>query len=368
MGKNGSQTFEGIKTQNNVAKTASSTLEEQKSNQKSIPSNVPWTRKGSTLPPSKEALAAQQEVEEFQSCRKTLQENVKSEVDTIRKIQTVKKDEILTICKSKEDSIEKDVIETVADGTKQIICDEATEQETETVDTTNDVTVEKETVETSKEHSASPVRVIKTESVTSFNAEVKDEGEEIPKENMSPLKETSTINATTDADKSDSEASSEVEWEVSDDEEVEAIVEEKEVIREVKEKTPNVKENTPEEKLETAKRKENTPEKCLNKPVIPPKPFIPVKEMKSLLISSPVVRRRGETSVGSSSITVCASIRLPPPPSFRPPPPPVSPPVPLSKVKDLEKTNGKIIDLKNNETSSEEEEEVSEWEYESESE
>merc|ERR1712115_180996 len=63
--KNGSQTFEGIKTQNNVAKTATSTLEEQKSNQKSIPSNVPWTKKGSTLPPSKEALAAQREVEEF---------------------------------------------------------------------------------------------------------------------------------------------------------------------------------------------------------------------------------------------------------------------------------------------------------------
>merc|ERR1712243_371177 len=262
-------------------------------------------------------------------------------------------------------------IETVMDGTN----DGVMEQKTDTVDVTNDVTVENETVEIHKEHSASPVRVIKSESVTSFNAEVKDEGEEIPKDNKSPLKETSTINATTDADNLDSEAASEVEWEVSDDEDVEAIVEEKEVIREVKEKTPNVKENTPEvkektpeEKLETAKRKENTPEKCLNKPVIPPKPFIPVKEMKSLLISSPVVRRRGETSVGSSSITVCASIRLPPPPSFRPPPPPVSPPVPLSKVKDLEKTNGKIIDLKNNETSSEEEEEVSEWEYESESE
>jgi len=375
--KTGSQTFEGIKTQNNVAKTATSTLEEQKSNQKSIPSNVPWTRKGSTLPPSKEALAAQQEVEEFQSCRKTLQENVKSEVDTIRKIQTVKKDEILTICKSKEESTEKDVIETVVDGTN----DGVIEQKTDTVDVTNDVTVENETVEIHKEHSASPVRVIKTESVTSFNSEVKDE-EEIPQENKSPLKETSTINATTDADNSDSEASSEVEWEVSDDEDVEATVEEKEIRREVKEKTPEVKEKTPEvkektpeikektpeEKLETAKRKENTPEKCLNKPVIPPKPFIPVKEMKSLLISSPVVRRRGETSVGSSSITVSASIRLPPPPSFRPPPPPVSPPVPLSKVKDLEKTNGKIIDFKNDETSSEEEEEVSEWEYESESE
>merc|ERR1712089_70616 len=256
----------GIKTQNNVAKIATSTLEEQKSNQKSIPSNVPWTRKGSTLPPSKEALAAQQEVEEFQSCRKTLQENVKSEVDTIRKIQTVKKDEILTICKSKEESTEQDVNETVVDGAN----DGVMEQKTDTVDVTNDVTVENETVEIHKEHSASPVRVIKTESVTSFNAEVKDEGEEIPQENKSLLKETSTINATTDADNSDSEASSEVEGEVSDEEDVEATVEEKEIRREVKEKTPEVKEMTPEEKLETAKRKENTPEKCLNKPVTPP--------------------------------------------------------------------------------------------------
>merc|ERR1711962_1955541 len=158
-----------------------------------------------------------------------------------------------------------DVNETVEDGASDGII----EQKTDTVDVTNDVTVENEKVEIHKEHSASPVRVIKTESVTSFNSEVKDEGEEIAKENISPLKEMSTINATIDADKSDSEASSEVEWEVSDDEDVEATVEEKEIRREVKEKTPEVKEMTPEvkeltreEKLETAKRKENTPEKC----------------------------------------------------------------------------------------------------------
>merc|ERR1712080_216668 len=321
-------TLEELKARKNAAKIAPPTLEELKarkntsqtfegikSNQKSIGSNVPWTKRVNSLPPSNEALAAQKEVDEFQSCRETLQENVKSEVATIRKIQTVKKDEILTICKSKEESIEKDNIEKVVDASKDIICDEVMEQKTETVDVTNDVVVEKETVETPKEHSVSPVRVIKTESVTSFTEEVKDRGEEIPKENISPMKETK-INSTTDADNVDSEASSEVEWEVSDDEEVEATVEEKENTPEVKEKTPEVKEKTPEEQLETAKIKEKTPEKCLNKPVIPPKPFIPVKEMESLLISSPVVRRRGET-VGSSSITVSASIRLPPPPSFR---------------------------------------------------
>merc|ERR1711934_558088 len=135
--------------------------------------------------------------------------------------------------------------------------------------------------------------------------------------------------------------------------------------KEEKEGAPKMREKTPEEP--TAEKKENTPEKCSTKPVIPPKPFIPVKEIKSLLISSPVVRRRGDVT-GSSSVTVSASIRLPPPPSFRPPPPPVSPPVPASKVKDLEKINGKIIDVKRDETSSEEEEEESEWEYESESE
>merc|ERR1712080_211647 len=125
--------------------------------------------------------------------------------------------------------------------------------------------------------------------------EVKDKGEEIPKENISPMKETSKINSTTDADNVDSEASSEVEWEVSDDEYVEATVEEKENTPEVKEKTPEVKEKTPEEQLETAKIKEKTPEKCLNKPDPPQAIYTSQGDEKSLDIesSSSETRRDG---------------------------------------------------------------------------
>merc|ERR1719198_616659 len=66
-------------------KKAVPTLEELKNKPKA---NVPWTRKTNAQPVEKE-------VKEFESCRKTLKENVKSEAaekDT-RKIQTVKKKE-----------------------------------------------------------------------------------------------------------------------------------------------------------------------------------------------------------------------------------------------------------------------------------
>merc|ERR1712218_442415 len=96
------------------------------------------------------------------------------------------------------------------------------------------------------------------------------------------------------------------------------------------------------------------------------KPLIATKEIPSLLLMSPMVRRRGETAESNSNcVSVSASIRLPPPPSFRPPPPPVSPPVPATKVKDL--ANERSVGLVKKDESSEEEEE-SEWEYETESE
>merc|ERR1712037_672377 len=127
------------------------------------------------------------------------------------------------------------------------------------------------------------------------------------------------------------ESSSEVEWEMSDDEEV---------VVPAKASSP-VKERSP------------ATEK--------PEPVIATKEIPSLLLMSPMVRRRGETAAepNSNCVSVSASIRLPPPPSFRPPPPPVSPPVPATKVKS--------VGLVKKDESSEEEEE-SEWEYETESE
>merc|ERR1712192_209567 len=58
-------------------------------------SNVPWTRKSNAQPVKKEILGEEKEVKEFESCRKTLKDNVKietAEKDT-QKIQTVKKNE-----------------------------------------------------------------------------------------------------------------------------------------------------------------------------------------------------------------------------------------------------------------------------------
>merc|ERR1712107_966018 len=73
-------------------KKAVPTLEELKNKPKA---NVPWTKKTNAQPVKKEILAEEKEVKEFESCRKTLKENVKSEAagkDT-SKIQTVKKKE-----------------------------------------------------------------------------------------------------------------------------------------------------------------------------------------------------------------------------------------------------------------------------------
>merc|ERR1719204_2707837 len=125
-----------------------------------------------------------------------------------------------------------------------------------------------------------------------------------------------------------SESSSEIEWEASEDEE--------EVVSKKKSPVP-VEENSPSSNMS--------------------EPVIATKEIPSLLLMSPMVRRRGEEAPQSTSVSVSASIRLPPPPSFRPPPPPVSPPVPATKAKVL---------LTKEESSEEEEE--SEWEYETQSE
>merc|ERR1712181_108979 len=137
-----------------------------------------------------------------------------------------------------------------------------------------------------------------------------------------------------------SESSSEVEWEMSEEEE------------EVVPSKP------------TSPVKENSCVVVEEEPLSKREPVIATKEIPSLLLMSPMVRRRGETVSNSNCVSVSANIRLPPPPSFRPPPPPVSPPVPANKVKDL--ANERSLGLLKKDESSEEEE--SEWEYETESE
>merc|ERR1719233_2587230 len=83
------------------------------------------------------------------------------------------------------------------------------------------------------------------------------------------------------------------------------------------------------------------------------------EKIKDEVPSTPIVRRRGDT------FTVVL-----PPPRGKPPPPPMSPPVPVSKVKDLEMENKLVIGAnKQSESDSEsgeeveEEEEESEWEW-----
>merc|ERR1719500_1630872 len=73
-------------------KKAAPALEELKNKPKS---NVPWTRKGNAQPVKKEILAEEKEVKEFESCRKTLKDNVKIESaeKNTRNVQAVKKNE-----------------------------------------------------------------------------------------------------------------------------------------------------------------------------------------------------------------------------------------------------------------------------------
>merc|ERR1712226_408438 len=301
-------------------------------------SNVPWTRKGNAQPVKKEILAEEKEVKEFESCRKTLKDNVKIESGekNTRNIQAVKKNE--TAAPVEKECNEKVEIEPSKTCEKEKSVDKEEKTQIHAV----------EVKEIKKESSEKVLDTAPTEK-TSCNAEsAKTEAEKTEvkvKESDSKVKvsevETAALprRSVSPSNNCANESSSEVEWGMSDDED-------------------NCKATSPV--------KERSP--VTEKPLSKPEPVI-AKEIPSLLLMSPMVRRRGETvSENSNCVSVSASIRLPPPPSFRPPPPPVSPPVPASKVKDLEKINGKIIDVKRDETSSEEEEEESEWEYESESE
>ena len=305
-------------------------MEELKNKPKS---NVPWTRKNNAQPLKKEILAEEKEVKEFDSCRKTLKDNVKVEagVKDTREIQSVKKKETSPQCapavnekeaskaceeektEGDEEKEEVNVVEIVESKKKspEKVADSDTAEKT----SCNDENAKREAEEAEVKVGESECKVNPSERETAT----------LPKERslMSPS------NA--------SESSSEVEWEMSEEEE----------------------EVLPSKPISPIKERSPVREKSSANP----EPVIATKEIPSLLLMSPAVRRRGETS-SSNCVSVSASIRLPPPPSFRPPPPPLSPPVTLTKVKDL--ASEKSLGLVNKDESSEEEE--SEWEYESESE
>ena len=305
------------------------TLEELKNKPKS---NVPWTRKNNAQPLKKEILAEEKEVKEFDSCRKTLKDNVKVEagVKDTREIQSVKKKETSPQCAP-----------AVNEKEASKACEEEKTEGDEEKEEVNVV----EIVE-SKKKSPEKVADSDTAEKTSCNDEnAKREAEEAEaKVGESECKvnasepETATLPERSLMSPSNaSESSSEVEWEMSEEEE----------------------EVLPSKPISPIKERSPVREKSSANP----EPVIATKEIPSLLLMSPAVRRRGEVS-SSNCVSVSASIRLPPPPSFRPPPPPLSPPVTLTKVKDL--ASEKSLGLVNKDESSEEEE--SEWEYESESE
>ena len=308
-------------------KKAAPTLEELKNKPKS---NVPWTRKGNAQPVKKEILAEEKEVKEFESCRKTLKDNVKIESaeKNTRNVQAVKKNE--TTAPAVKESNEEVEIESGKTCEKLKMVDNEEKTEINAI----------ELVEIEKDSSEKVADTAITETASCSGESAKTEAEETEvkvEESDSKVNEVSEVEtaalprrSVSPSNNCPSESSSEVAWEMSDDEEVDVPA---------KASSP-VKERSP------------ATEK--------PEPVIATKEIPSLLLMSPMVRRRGETAEPNSScVSVSASIRLPPPPSFRPPPPPVSPPVPAAKVKS--------VGLVKKDESSEEEEE-SEWEYETESE
>ena len=284
-----------------VAKKSVPTLEELKNKPKSC---VPWTRKVDAQPAKKEILAADKEVTEFESQRKTLKDTVKTEAAAVGTANR------------------KSIHERIEEQTKEKLRVEPVKPSLNESCKSAEKTVTREPVDIlppnkdAKEVCKSVTAIAEADKV-----EVKVV-ESSPKVKVSELKEASQERVIPCDDNSDSETS-EVEWEVSEDEE------------EVKPTKNALKEMSPE------------------KPTIAPKPVIAMREIPSLLLMSPTVRRRGEEAPTSTSVTVTACIRLPPPPSFRPPPPPMSPPIPATKAKQVLKA---------------EKEEESEWEYETESE
>merc|ERR1712083_100178 len=281
-------------------------------------------------PLKKEILAEEKEVKEFDSCRKTLKDNVKVEagVKDTREIQSVKKKETSLQC---------------APAVNEKEAGKACEEEKTEGDEEEEEVNVVEIVESKKK---SPEKVA-ADSDTAEKASCNDEnakreaeeaevkvGESERKVNASEAETATLPERSLMSPSNASESSSEVEWEMSEEEEEEVLP--SKPISPIKERSP-------------VREKAN------------PEPVIATKEIPSLLLMSPAVRRRGEVS-SSNCVSVSASIRLPPPPSFRPPPPPLSPPVTLTK--DL--ASEKSLRLVNKDESSEEEE--SEWEYESESE
>ena len=84
-------------------------------------------------------------------------------------------------------------------------------------------------------------------------------------------------------------------------------------------------------------------------------------EVRKEVPSTPTVRRRGDTF--TVVLPLARTGPAPPPPAARPPPPPMSPPVPVSRVKDLESENKLKLKEESESEYETDEEEESEYEW-----
>merc|ERR1712080_4414 len=240
-------------------KTAVPTLEELKNKPKS---SVPWTRKVNAQPVKKEVLAAQKEVEEFESCRKTLQENVKNEVVTTRKIQTVKKDEIVSICNTAiaEETKEKVIIESVKDAPKEVQGAKVDVEKPAANEVSSTMPIKKESVDmVSKNDTDNSFSITKTGSADA--ADVKAVESDSSRVKVSNHQEISKESLISNSEIAGTESFSESEKETSEEDKKGSAKEKKKTITITvkKEATPVKRDSTPVKRDSTPVKKESSP-------------------------------------------------------------------------------------------------------------
>jgi len=337
---------------------------------------VPWTMKKNPQPEKK---VEDREADEFDKCRDTLKNATATGITTPAAGKDIKTIQKMTTAVSKakknETSGEKQEtkerpkveVENVTDKKNSVATKENTDEDDISKENTTceDTPLTKDT-----ESSKADVESRETSVATEVNVEVEEISREVSVKELECV-ETSSTKVSKDERDIIKEvilnAESLIEKKAAFKTDVEKHTEDKnsnisssksssgynsssskdELVPSAEVKTP--KEHTVTEKIEAVKPKDTN----LDEP----------KQEEKEVPSTPIVRRRGDTFTVILPPPKCKP--PPPPPMFRPPPPPMSPPVPESKVKDLEMENKLIIEvnIKDSELESEsEKEEESEWE------
>eukprot|EP00092_Neocalanus_flemingeri_P012070 GFUD01013013.1.p1 GENE.GFUD01013013.1~~GFUD01013013.1.p1 ORF type:complete len:1302 (+),score=446.81 GFUD01013013.1:135-4040(+) len=300
---------------------------------------VPWTMKKNPQPQKK---TEDKDVEEFDKCRDTLKNSSGKPTPSLGKdIKTTQHVTISATNNKKKESIAEETkesikIEDIQETPKTITTEKINCKETSvTTKILTEVTKEeKDTVVIKEKHlNAELLKTNKVEckEVTETRVPKPVENRTFPRKNVS----TDVSRDQSNSEKPKDDSAIEDEWEPSDEVKIQ-------------------KENVVPKNIDISSPKETIIEEH--------------KEEDKEVPSTPIVRRRGDTFTVVLPPPKC---KPPPPPMSRPPPPPLSPPVPVSKVKDLEKENKLVIEVKNKDTElkieseeeDEEEEEESEWEW-----